>query len=362
MKREFLPWNKLKNGITRFRANWIGSGRQGLLKRHFRIILRHLTIKKVGNTFLNHVEFWLRRNRPISYPLYIKIEPTQFCHLRCPGCPHSDPAVRKQFNKKMQLKFEDFKELVDPLSDTLIGISLSNFGEPMWCEDLPKMIEYSNKKNIGTMFPTNLSVPLSEGQAEKLVKAGLDMIMVSLDGATKETYSVFRVGGNFDLVVENVRKLSDAKKKFNLSTPHIQWKFIVFDHNKHEVEYVKRNYLKMGFDSYSIESDWMDKTTLKTLYKKAYHKNLRNRKMPCFWLWHTMIISWDGEVLPCCNIGFDAGFDIGNAIKEGSKAIWKGKNYENLRSGFNRKEYGINMHPVCKRCIGLNGAKENIKQ
>lgn len=46
-------------------------------------------------------------------------------------------------------------------------------------------------------------------------------------------------------------------------------------------------------------------------------------------------------------------FDIGNAIQEDSKAIWEGKKYIELRSGFNKNSYGMKMHPICKQCIGI---------
>ncbi len=178
----------MKNIFADSKMSWVGSGRKKLLDRHFRIITRHLTARKIRNILLNQLEFKLQKDRPKSFPVYMKIEPTRFCHLRCPYCPHSDPKYNKQFTKTKQLKFNDFKKIVDPLSDTLLGISLSNYGEPLWCEDLTKMIEYANNKNVGTMFPTNLSVPLSDDKAEKLVRSGLDMIMVSLNGATQETY------------------------------------------------------------------------------------------------------------------------------------------------------------------------------
>lgn len=82
-----------------------------------------------------------------------------------------------------------------------------------------------------------------------------------------------------------MKKLSELKTKLNLSTPHIQWKFIVFDYNEHEVDFVKNNYLKLGFDSYSLESDSSAETTPNKSYTSTYKKDLKARKKVCFWLW-----------------------------------------------------------------------------
>jgi radical SAM protein with 4Fe4S-binding SPASM domain len=339
---------RLKSRFSSFKTKWIASGRQKLLERHFRIILRHMTIIKLGNVALNLFEFLTRKTDIKSFPLYLKIEPTRFCHLRCPGCRHVVPGFS---NRQMQMKLEDFKKIVDPISSTLLGISLSFYGEPMLCDDLIAMIEHASGKNVGTMFPTNLSIPLSNGQAEQLVRSGLDMMVVSLDGATSESYQSYRVGGNFNLILENVKKISDAKKKLHRSIPHIQWKFITFDHNKHETDYVRARYSEIGFDSYSIESDLAESVSKHATLYESYKKDLRDRKKGCFWLWQTMIIGWDGEVFPCCDL---LQFDLGNAVTDDTKAIWKGKNYEDLRSEFAAKRNNEKMHPNCRGCIGLN--------
>lgn len=336
--------------LNGMRRNWIGSGRQLLIKRHSKIILRHLTPKKIGNLSLNIFEFITRKSKLKSHPIYMKIEPTHFCHLKCPGCKHSS-------SKESQLKFEDFKKIIDPVKDTLIGISFSHLGEPLWCEDLPKMIEYASKNNIGTMFPTNLSIPISDERAERIVCSGLDLIMVSLDGVTKETNRKYRNGGSFNLILRNLKKLKDAKTKLGTANPEIQWKFITFDHNRHEVEYVKENYRRMGFDSYSIEEDKLNRNSEISQSKESYNKNRRKRKKACFWPWNFMIIAWDGDVQPCCWTykdyikGQRAYF--GNAIFENSKSIWKGENYTTFRSGFVKNLQGTNLHEVCKLCMGL---------
>ncbi|UCH97772.1 MAG: radical SAM protein, partial [Candidatus Aminicenantes bacterium] len=195
-----------------FIQNWIGSERNLLLDRHLHITIRHLTIRKVINIVFTLLDFLFRKRKPNCSPIYIKVEPTRFCHLKCKGCMHNNPEFREVYDINSQLKFEDFKKIIDPLCDNLVGISFSLFGEPLLCDDLLKMIEYSHKRNIGTIFPSNLSVPLSESKAEKIVKSGLDMLMVSLDGVSKKTYNKYRTDGNFDLIIENVKKLSIARK------------------------------------------------------------------------------------------------------------------------------------------------------
>jgi len=245
----------------------------------------------------------------------------------------------------MQITLEQFEQIVNPLFPTLLGISLSNYGEPLLHRSIVSLIEYAHRKNIAVSFPTNFSLKLSEKWMEQLVNSGLDSLLVSLDGATEETYNKFRVGGNFSLVLQNVKTISEIKRKLKLNRPYIIWKFVIFNHNKHEVSTVLQKYHEWGFDGYEFVKDKFAPELQE--YMKAYTTSARGRQEGCFWPWHTMVIQWDGEVFPCC---YPESFDIGNAIKENILKIWRSEQYNTLRLGLSAKKYIDKMHPVCNKC------------
>jgi radical SAM protein with 4Fe4S-binding SPASM domain len=315
--------------------------------RHARNFLPHLTLVKIANLMLNVIERKLMISSPRSLPPYIKIEPMPLCQLRCPGCEQNNPHYKEQFRNGTPMSLEDFKRIVDPLSHTLLGISLSNFGEPLLHKDISSLIEYAHRKNIAVSFPTNLSVKLDDTSIERLVRSGLDSLNVSLDGNTKETYEQYRIGGDFSLVLKNVKSIADTKRKFGLKRPRVIWKFIVFDHNKHETGMLRKRYRELGFDDYELVQDYRDGAVKKV--NQALNANLRKTRQGCFWLWHTMIIGWNGEVFPCCRPDY---FDIGNAIHRNSKEIWRSDAYKALRQGFSSNVSKI--HPICRECLGYN--------
>lgn len=332
--------NKIKKSITHL----------DYFRRHLFNFYPYLTPKKIMNLFLNVIEMHYRINTPKSLPLYIKVEPTPLCQLRCLGCSHRLIDYNKQLNNSMHLTLQHLKKIIDPISDTLLGVSLSLSGEPMLNKDIISFIEYIHNKNIAVSFPTNFSIKLNGEQIERLANSGLDSIMVSLDGASEEAYSIYRVGGRFNLILKNVRLLSEAKEKYGLKRPKIIWKFVIFDHNRHEIEIVKKQYKSLGFDSYELGFDFRSGLIKRT--SKSYKKNMVNNKKPCYWLWHTMIIKWDGSVLPCCKVSHDK-FNIGNAVRDDIVKIWRNNRYKALRNGFSKKNYGKSMHPICKRCMRI---------
>ena len=340
--------------IDNFKKHLLNHKRIGYFKRHMSTFGSHLSLNKLTNLILNEIEMRLRIASPISLPVYLKVEPTPLCQLRCMGCYQKEPNFKhdllKLNNGNMFLSLEDLKKIIDPLKDTLIGVSLSLYGEPLLNKNIVLLIEYLHSNNIAVSFPTNLSIKFSYNQIAELVKSGLDCIEVSLDGASQESYNKYRIGGNFELVLKNVKLLSEAKKHLNLKNPQIVWKYIVFDHNKHETGMINTIYKKLGFDRYEIEYD--NYSDIETKIKIDNSKNLVKAKKPCYWLWNTTIIRWDGNVKPCCTTSDD--FTLGNAIKYNIKEIWRSDEYRVLREGFLKRQYGQYMHPICKKCTGLS--------
>ncbi|MFI5253190.1 MAG: radical SAM/SPASM domain-containing protein [Bacteroidota bacterium] len=290
-----------------------------------------------------------RITSPKSFPPYLKIEPTPLCQLRCPGCVQSKPEVKKQLNSGMFLSLEALRKIIDPISDYLFGVSLSLSGEPLLNRNIVNLIEYIHSKNIAVSFPTNLSIELNEENAEKVIRSGLDCLQVSLDGASKESYVKYRVGGDFDLVVKNVKLLSNTKKALGLKHPILVWKYIVFEHNRHEVNMVIELYKTIGFDDYEFIYD--NRSSVSKNTRTEFNKNLYENRKTCFWLWNTMIIRWNGDILPCCSVR--DSWNIGNALTTNITEIWQSIKYESIREGFIKKHYGQKMHPACKSCIGL---------
>ncbi len=322
-------------------------GRNALIYRHIGNSFPYITLRKLVNLGLNYIEHKFKISKPRSFPPYIKIEPTPLCQLRCPGCKQRLTGYRKQFRNSMQITLDQFAKIVDPLSDTLLGISLSNHGEPLLHKNISSLIKYAHNKNIAVSFPTNMSVKLNTNAIEDLVQSGLDSVLVSLDGASQETYSKYRVGGNFSLILKNVSLLAKARRRFGLKRPKLIWKFVVFDHNRHELDYVRKRYRELGFDSYSLVRDRSAKSKKSAL--RAHKTHLQKTREGCFWLWNTTIIRWDGEVFPCCKHN---KFDLGNAIAENVLDIWRSKAYTSLRQGFKRPEK--EMHQICRKCMGYD--------
>jgi MoaA/NifB/PqqE/SkfB family radical SAM enzyme len=312
---------------------------------HARLLLRHMTLRRAFNLLVNQCEYLARRESLASYPGFLKIDPSNRCHLRCPGCVQAVPHFRETLPPRSFLTLDDFKRIVDPVAATIIGISLDNLGEPLLNKELVAIIEHAKAHNIGTTIATNLSLPVKDEFLTKLVTSGLDKMTIALDGASSETYGQYRVGGSYELVVSNVQRIASLKRTMKSRTPELIWKFVVFPHNRHEAALVPGMYQQMGFDSFRIQPDRGADSVV------DHQRSRFSRRECCFWLYSTMVIQVDGVVNPCCSSNPNV-WRLGNALETDLRTLWNGEAYGTLRRAFGKAHYGQGMHGTCRGCFG----------
>ncbi|MGD2247013.1 MAG: radical SAM protein [Candidatus Methanofastidiosia archaeon] len=129
---------------------------------------------------------------------------TPRCNLNCRHCYATSLYKKNQ----AELSLEDIELLIQNLC-VLPVANIGMFGgEPLLREDLPQIIELCAEKKCNPYIITN-GLLLTEDRLESLIDAGLKGIAVSIDGATKETYTHIRRGSNFDQVQKNISRIGN---------------------------------------------------------------------------------------------------------------------------------------------------------
>jgi radical SAM protein with 4Fe4S-binding SPASM domain len=323
------------------------------------LFLQKLTFKRALNYIMLRVEYLLSYSSKTPFihakPFAASIEPANFCNLSCPECPTGKGEISKE---SLTLSFPMFKKIINPLLPELFYLNLYFQGEPFLNTDLMDMITYAHSKRIITNVSTNGHF-LTESTCKQLVLSKLDRIIISLDGATAETYEKYRVGGDFNAVVNGIKRLVDIKKEMQSKTPFIELQFIVFSTNEHEIPTIKKLATALAVDTLSIKTaqlynykqgnPLMPKNPIHSRYKLDKNGNYK-RKKPirnrCWKNWSSIVVSTDGKVLPCC---FDKHglYAYGNLLDNGFHSLWNGDKATKFRSTilYNRKSL-----PMCTNC------------
>jgi radical SAM protein with 4Fe4S-binding SPASM domain len=296
--------------------------------------------------------------RPVIWgmPVSAGIEISGMCNLRCPECAIGSGTMTRQSGF---MDIDLFRKILNELRPYLYNINLYFQGEPMMHPRFFDFLEISF--GINTIVSTNGHF-LSREIAEKLAGSGLHKIIISLDGMDKETYSLYRQGGQFEKVIGGIEDLS-AVLRNRASSLKLEIQFLVNRHNEKQISSAKEFAKKVGaslrlksmqivnnkqFD-YWLPGDGKYSRYIKTDNIYKIKNRLRNH---CLRLWLNPVITWDGKVVPCC-FDKDALHSMGDLNASSFRTIWNSKEYMKFRDSVlsGRKEIGI-----CRNCTsGLQG-------
>src|SRR5688572_13182954 len=127
---------------------------------------------------------WKRKPFQWGMPISISFEPTTSCNLRCPECPSG---LRSFSRDTGMLEESFFQKTVEELYKDLFYLTFYFQGEPYLNPKFLDMVKYASAKNIYTATSTNAHY-LSDENAKRTIESGLDRLIISIDGATQETY------------------------------------------------------------------------------------------------------------------------------------------------------------------------------
>jgi len=256
----------------------------------------------------------------------IRLEASSVCQLRCHSCPNASKAILPTVGSGF-LRLSDFQKLLDK-NPWIEEIELSNFGEIFLNPDLLGIIKFAYERKVALTAHNgvnlnNVRVEVLEG----LVKYKFRSITISIDGASNETYKRYRIGGDYDAVIENIKKINHYKQQHQSKYPLLSWQFVVFGHNEHELTTARKlaDELNMYFKSkLSWDAEFSPVHNQEVIrkelgaasrgeYKEKY--GVDYMQGICSQIWEDPQINWDGKLLGCCrNFWGDFG---GNVFTDG---------------------------------------------
>ena len=259
-------------------------------------------------------------------PSKIRLEASTICQLKCPSCSNGKGLIASRLGSKF-LKFEDFKKIINSNS-WVRCIELSSWGEIFLNPDLLKIAQYAYKKKVILNAENGVNLnTISAKMLEGVVKWQFNHMTCSIDGASNQTYRIYRKGGDFEKVMANIRKINEFKERYQSALPQLRWQFIAFGHNAHEIPKARQMARKLGMDFYvKLACDDFSPVKNKKLlnaflgngvgsreeYQKKYGKIYLAEDI-CSQLWLDPQINCDGRVLGCC---VNYWGDYGNAFQK----------------------------------------------
>ena len=229
---------------------------------------------------------------------------------------------------------EIFKKILDEFVP--YSLKLNWRGEPMINKGLPYMIQYAKRKGVHEVsFNTN-GLLLNKENITQLVNAGLDWIIISVDGATKTTYEKIRVGGDFEKLVKNIILLNTIFGDIP-NPPKIRLQICKQPLNEHEIP-LWENFFRRFASQLRIGHLF-----------NPQGKGLQIGKQPysCKQPWQRMTVGWDGEMYVCPS-DFLGKVKLGNVKDKSIYDAWHSMEMNYIRKSLS--EGGRKHIPLCSQC------------
>jgi hypothetical protein len=172
---------------------------------------------------------------PVPSRLYV--ECTAACNISCAqACCAPETGITRTRQAGM-LDFELFKRVVDEAGPSLGRIDFFNYGEAFLHKRAIEMCEYIKSRfpHVYLYSSTN-GLAFTEDSVRRLVHSGIDEVTFSIDGATPESYAIYRQRGDFVKALRNLGAAADEKRRAGRDVPFINWRYILFTHNDSDEE------------------------------------------------------------------------------------------------------------------------------
>jgi len=268
-------------------------------------------------------------------PLTLSIETTSRCNASCVMCPRTTRGIKADEPIRDELlDHEIVKTLMKQTPHSVFNPS--GFGEPLVDPHVPEYIRVAHNDRKLTRLTTNASL-LSNEKAHALMSAGLDMFILSIDGADKETYEKVRRGLQWKDTKSNVQSLKAIRAQGKYRT-YIQINIVINQINKDKIQNII-NYWHPHVDN------------IRTLKEARHWKHIKRVQDPipirkCFAPWETMIVFSNGDIPLCCR-DVEGEYILGNILEDDPVSIWNSDFARSVRKAFvEKKDYP----EICHYC------------
>lgn len=274
------------------------------------------------------------------FPAVIGIDPTTRCNLNCSFCgPKRAGLPDGLFSLELYRRVIE-ESLRHGRRQMLI---LHNSGEPLLNPDIYEMIAVAKRSRAARVvqFSTN-GVNLTRENAVRLIKSGLDGLVISVDAADREDYLGLKGRDCLERVIENARGLMEEKRRLGSATPWVSAKMVKRRGKEEDFARFLRFWGAIADEAALTPfSNWGGAVAY------AGTEPVPRKRYACHFLWYYPAIQWDGTVYCCCASTAPAAV-IGNLNENTLAEIWRGEPLARLRRFHLENRY--DRAEACRDC------------
>jgi len=330
---------------------------------------------------IDRISEW-QKNK-ISRPVTYELDMTNICNAKCHFCF----GFFEQSKNLVSIKLNEAKNILKQIkSFGGKAVTFTGGGDPLCNKDTVKAAVYAKKIGLDVGFITN-GILLNREITDDIVK-NCTWIRISLDAASRESYKITH-GMNsttFDNVLENIKILVKAKKKFK-SGITIGIGLLTYDKTIDDIIPFAKLGMSLGVD-YAQFRPLLKKFKEKEINDKNQSVILKNMKIAgkygtkdfsvvssihkyvlmesentqrqydvCYGHNFATVIAADRKMYLCCHMRGLEKYCIGDLKKNTLKEIWSSEHRKKVFSNIDFKDC-----PLLCRCDSFNTVLFNMQK
>lgn len=244
--------------------------------------VRRLSRHKRFNLLKLGFQILSRSTKRYAFPPIVQIEPTNTCNLHCLTCATGAGLMTRPATF---MPFALYRSIIAQVCQDACLLVFWSWGEPFLHPEACRMIRYAKDHGLLVHSSTNGHFFTTREQARQVVESGLDSLIVAVDGLDQQTYERYRQGGDLHRVLTSIRNLIAERQAAGVIHPRITFRFIVMQHNEHQVPHVRAFAESLGVDAVAFRSanvrrGNVDYTESLTPRSSEFQRELRDAAQP----------------------------------------------------------------------------------
>ncbi len=343
----------------------------------------------------------LQVRQPLTHLAKLYVEPTDACNLECRTCIRNtwDAPLGRMTSDTWQHLVHGLRAFPPPT------VFFGGWGEPLAHSHIVEMVAQAKSAGASIELITNGTL-LTPDMSRRLIAAGLDILWVSLDGATPESYADVRLAAALPQILSNVEHFRDARPAGHRSGPAIGVAFVAMKRNIAELPQVLNLGRQLGASRFMITNvlPYTPELRREMLYTRALDQascapspwapHIRLPKMdvnedtrePLYWMMHDQYtlnfagttsipvsnqcpfiingaaaVGWEGNLAPCLPLlhnhisylnersRFSRCYSVGNVAERSLSELWHSAEYV----AFRERVWAFDF-PSCLYCWGCD--------
>jgi len=284
-----------------------------------------------------------------EFPSQLVVDSTELCNLACVHCVHPQFKKSEFYSGKCldpDLSHKAVDEVATTGKDLCDYIRYTGNGEPLLHPKIFDMLTYAVERVDASITITTNACTRKTEKIEALIATGLDIIDISIDAHTPETYASIRVHGDLDLTRANVLRLIEMSKAPGCRTKVVV-SYIEQPQNQHETADFEQYWQDQGADYVVIRRLHTNAGAFVDLAAAAPSASTTEARRPCLYPWERILLNARGE-LAFCPVDWVHGSTVADFRTTTIAETWQGEFYERLRKAHLTNCY--TDHAFCGQC------------